>query len=334
MLFFRSLSFYNMERTARFVALALGACAVLSATVAVLRSTDGEGQFMNLRSVDSKKKIARLLIDEGVSATVECRDQTFAYCHNAACVSLTNDTAACGCKIYRGRKGSFQIDKTTALLIGSKTYRRAVQAVADGRDEKARTLICDALTDGTLYTEAGYDTQYGSLSLVTASDDDGDGAGDDAAAAGDDDAAAAGGGDDAASRRKLGGLAEDTSCMGAPCSFDDSWNKKCDVTCLCPATTVDSNTCVKNGDEDQYWFNLASLTAIVDELADDFSKKGNLVSDITDSKNCRKMCTVSSADEDDDDAAAADDGASADDGSVVAAGDDDAMSSKKKGKSG
>lgn len=92
--------------------------------------------------------------------------QVFAYCGAATCDVLTTDTAICGCKIYRGRRTKFKLDWTTGLLIDSVAYRKAVMSIVNGNTDRAKTLICDAISDGSLYSKAYYTTR-GSTSLDT-----------------------------------------------------------------------------------------------------------------------------------------------------------------------
>lgn len=247
------------SRAAALVAAVVCAALLLAST---LPSDQGSPVALEALEVADKAKVAKLLIDKGISKELICHKQTFAYCGSASCDVLSTDTAACGCKIYRGRAAKFQLDTTTALLVASRTYRKAVMAVVDGDKHRATTLICDALDDGTLYKEAGFPTKYGSVSLDE---------------------------DDAV----LGSVADMSSCMGAPCSFTDSWNKDCDATCICPTTEADENTCVKNGCKATYWDDLRTLEDVIDAVADDFQEDGGgLVGDVADGKKCRALCTV------------------------------------------
>jgi len=250
------------RRRRRIASVLLLAASLAGAAVVFHRNRPQTTISLASSAVPSKRKVVKLLTNQDVRENIICDDLTFAYCGDATCNTLTNNTAACGCKIYRGRAAKFQLDTTTALLVASRTYRKAVMAVVDGDKHRATTLICDALDDGTLYKEAGFPTKYGSVSLEE---------------------------DDAV----LGSVADMSSCMGAPCSFTDSWNKDCDATCICPTTEADENTCVKNGCKATYWDDLRTLEDVIDAVADDFQEDGGgLVGDVADGKKCRALCTV------------------------------------------
>ena len=120
-------------RWTRRVARAVLACVAGAAVGALLVSRGPSASLGGVVDLATarKVKVARLLLNKGVSKEILCSGVTFAYCGSATCDVLSNTTAACGCKIYRGRKGSFQIDKTTALLIGSKTCCRARRRILD-----------------------------------------------------------------------------------------------------------------------------------------------------------------------------------------------------------
>ena len=271
-------------RWTRRVARAVLACVAGAAVGALLVSRGPSASLGGVVDLATarKVKVARLLLNKGVSKEILCSGVTFAYCGSATCDVLSNTTAACGCKIYRKREVKFKISWTTAILVGSSAYRKAVMAVLDGDDDRATTLICDAIKDGSLYRES-YGTEYGSVSLDVddrrvlgaASDDDDDGSG------------------SVLNASLAASSATKASCMGAPCTFE-SWDDDCGATCVCPisADEDDVGTCLRNGVGSTYWDDFESLMGIIDDIQARFRGDGDLAASVTRAKKCRADCTV------------------------------------------
>lgn len=247
----------TVARRAFTAAAALVACALVATRVVPRRSAAAS---LALAETDSRKRVAKLLLDGDVSEEIFCKGSDFAYCGAATCDVLTNSTAACGCKIYRGRESKFKLSWETALLVESAAFREAVLASHEGRSDRATTLICDAMADGSLYRDS-FGASRGSVSL------------------------------DVDKRRALSSGVR-ASCMGAPCSFDDTWNDDCDVTCICAIAAEETDTCLRNGVKQAYWDSYAQLLAVVDDIKAAFGSNGAIDREIRKDMRCRADCTV------------------------------------------
>lgn len=212
----------------------------------------------------SKERVAKMLLEGTVSEEIVCESADFAYCGDATCEVLTNSSAACGCRIYRGRDAKFKLNWESALLVESSAFRYAVVAAADGDSDKAKTLICDAMADGSLYRTT-FGASRGSVSL------------------------------DVEKRRSLRSETK-ASCMGAPCDFDSNWNAttECDATCICAidATASLEDTCLRNGVEQAYWDSYGGLLGVIGEIGAAFNARGDIDKAVTRDADCRSDCTV------------------------------------------
>lgn len=173
--------------------------------------------------------VAQLLLD-GYTANLICPNATYAFCGKATCVK-NNDglTATCGCELITTTEGRFSLSDASAVLVGNPTFRDAVLAAYRGNKDGARDLICGAVSDGTLFEDAGLPTKIGSFfkthtttTTTTAV------TGAPAAAA----EALAAESDDASSR---------ASCMGAPCTTE-GWAGGCGASCVCAFEVTDAAT--------------------------------------------------------------------------------------------
>lgn len=147
--------------------------------------------------------------------------------------------------------------------------------------EKATETLCGAINDGTLWTEAGYDTTFGSFynqsspdstSILVVSppaprvEKHGE-----------------------TGKSSIGAITSTTtssstenfgSCMGAPCYDDISWGNGCDVVCICPMFTesvdddddnfdddaVDGDTCFANGQGSEWMASTTELAVYISDL--------------------------------------------------------------------
>ena len=263
------------SRAAALVASVVCAALLLAST---LPSDQGSPVALEALEVADKAKVAKLLIDKGISKELICHKQTFAYCGSASCDVLSTDTAACGCKIYRDRTVKFKLSWTTGILLESVAFRRAVMAVVDGDDDEATRLICDAMDDGTLYSTS-YGTSHGSVSL-----DEGRRL------------SASGGANASASVLNASATSDGdvkASCMGSPCTFE-SWDDDCGATCICAieAEKSDVDSCLRNGVGSDYWTDLSSLMGVIGDMQALFTADGDVVASVRDAKRCRADCTV------------------------------------------
>ena len=97
--------------------------------------------------------------------SVTCSGVDYAYCGMATC-RLNGDgrTASCGCKRERDATGRLFFKANSAYMVYSRIVRRALyEKIVTGRDHKFRDLVCDAVADAELWSDAGFDVGYGSF---------------------------------------------------------------------------------------------------------------------------------------------------------------------------
>jgi len=205
--------------------------------------------------------VFNLLVSEKRSYTLDCPGATYAYCGRAQCERSGEDgVSACGCKLVPNQAGRFQIDLASAVLMRSAAFRQGALQASDGNFDAAAVVVCSAILDGSMWSEAGFATNFGSFFHPHAS------------SLGDSLLKERHSNNNSAlherrrPRRKLSkgsplGSPDGTSsrglhgsCMGSPCLSNHAWNTTagCSVTCLCPDyrnpdDDTTSDGCFENG---------------------------------------------------------------------------------------
>jgi len=208
--------------------------------------------------------VFNLLVTKKQSYRLDCNSITYSYCGRAQCQRSGKDgIAVCGCKLVPNQVGRFQIDLASAVLMRSSSFRQGALQASAGYLDSAAAVVCSALLDGSMWSEAGFATNSGSifhpgapLGDLLLEEEEGI-----ATSSGVSDArgitsqrelssgSSSGSSSGASSSRGL-----HSTCMGAPCLSHLAWNATagCSVTCLCPDyrnpdDDTTSDGCFENG---------------------------------------------------------------------------------------
>lgn len=236
------------------------------ASAGVFPGTPPRDDVANTRA--EMEAVFNLLVTEKRSYTLDCPGATYAYCGRAQCARSGEDgVAACGCSLVPNQVGRFQIDLASTVLMRSAAFRQGALQASDGNLDAAAAVLCSALLDGSMWSEAGFATNFGSFfhphvslsdSLLKERHINNNSALHErrrsrrTLSKGPPLGAPLGpplGSPDGTSSRGLHG-----SCMGSPCLSNHAWNTTagCSVTCLCPDyrnpdDDTTSDGCFENG---------------------------------------------------------------------------------------
>jgi hypothetical protein len=260
---------------------------VATASVVAFSSISSTTNTISDLSTVEEYKVFEILAVEKKAYQFECTGHEYAYCGTATCNRVDRNTSACGClEKSDSDYGTINVARASLFLIQSSTYRKTALLAYGGHVGPAKELICDAIIDGTLWKEAGFDTSIGSFYYTDDDDDD----------------------DSSTTSSSIESSTESTkyfgSCMGAPCTDSLTWNSnddECALVCLCPWYSVTSDddddeydsTCfdnVKTSDDDvlPWTETLDALKEYIDDLQTQFKSLDS--SDL--SSDC-DSCTVS-----------------------------------------
>lgn len=210
---------------------------------------------------------------------VSCPHQTFALCAEASCSTVDALTTACGCKLEEDVTGQVNLALSSANLILSQTYRRAVLAANQSDFSEASGVLCQGLKDGSVFAEAGFDTPLGSY--FKPSDDTTDLEEPSASLISTQETVTYSG--------TVG-----ASCMGSPCTYA-SWGSGCNVTCLCVRSDQSAHTakgeCYKNTMTKTIpWSDKVGLMTYVDDMKAQFAGFNASAADL--SAFCDSECSI------------------------------------------
>ena len=183
---------------------------------------------------------------------IVCSGVSYAYCGPATCHNVNDQTALCGCTLQTNTVGKFSFSKASMVLLRSAIFRDAVFEIESGTfSEVDQSAFCSRLDDGSIFKQAGYDSDYGSFYLMT-SDSKTESSSSTLHAPSPSSAAAAAALFPSSPSSNLANTdAYLGSCMGAPCKVYD-WGTNCGVVCVCTEFLSDDDTddavegCFKN----------------------------------------------------------------------------------------
>ena len=184
---------------------------------------------------------------------IVCSGVSYAYCGPATCHNVNDQTALCGCTLQTNTVGKFSFSKASMVLLRSAIFRDAVFEIESGTfSEVDQSAFCSRLDDGSIFKQAGYDSDYASFALMTSDSKTESSSSALRAPSPSSSAAAAAALFPSSPSSNLANTdAYLGSCMGAPCKVYD-WGTNCGVVCVCTEFLSDDDTddavegCFKN----------------------------------------------------------------------------------------